>query len=425
MREQQRMDVYGISALSNYTAQRQAPSKEDFDVPTSLELFAGGGGMALGLHRAGFTNRGLVEFEPKACDTLVRNAERWATGESNDPAWNVHMVHCADVRHLLTSDTLAGVGDIDLLAGGPPCQPFSLGGEHRGDQDSRNMFPAALDYVRELRPRLVVFENVPGLTRPSLAPYFDYVEDQLRRPTIAPKTGETWREHAARLAARRTGQLHTRYHVTRQIIDSANLGVPQSRRRVFLMGVRADLMDGPVPEVPRTHSAEALAWAKWVEPTYWAEHDLPEPPRPDGLTDARLLEMKKAGPPSARRWRTVRDAVVGLPEPVDGRPAPGVLNHTGVPGARSYAGHTGSAIDSPSKTIKAGVHGVCGGEAMIRFDDDTLRYLTVRESARVQTFPDDYEFVGARSHAMRHIGNAVAVAVAEAVGRHLREHTGV
>jgi DNA (cytosine-5)-methyltransferase 1 len=114
-----------------------------------------------------------------------------------------------------------------------------------------------------------------------------------------------------------------------------------------------------------------------------------------------------------------------LPEPIDGIQSHDHLNHSGIPGARSYPGHTGSDIDLPSKTIKAGVHGVCGGEAMIRFHDGKLRYMTVRESARIQTFPDDYEFLGARSHAMRHIGNAVPVQLAKEIGLHMRFHSGM
>lgn len=413
------LDLGGPVAGLNYT--RVACRLETF-MPTSLELFAGGGGLALGLHDAGFAHVALVEFEDKACATLYRNAERWSLAGNESPPWEAETIHHADVRDFLESPWMpAGV---DLVAGGPPCQPFSLGGVHAGENDHRNMFPAALDFVRELMPKAVLFENVPGLTRPSFLPYFQYVEDQLRWPTCAPRRDEPWQEHWSRLKGRTTGSLERRYRVTRQIIDSADLGVPQVRRRVFLLAVRADLMDEDPPPVPLSHSRDALLYSQWVEGEYWDEHGSDEPPRPANISEDKVLELKRQGRPAALRWRTVRDAIEGLPDPVDGVPCPGVLNHIGIPGARSYAGHTGSPLDWPSKTIKAGVHGVCGGEAMIRYPDDSLRYLTVREAARVQTFPDHYEFVGARSHAMRHIGNAVAVKVAEAVGRHLRGSSG-
>lgn len=114
------------------------------------------------------------------------------------------------------------------------------------------------------------------------------------------------------------------------------------------------------------------------------------------------------------RWRTIRDALVGLPEPtLTG--ATGVLNHVLQPGARSYPGHTGSPIDWPAKTLKAGRHGVPGGENMLRETDGSIRYFTVRESARLQTFPDDYELHGPWGKAMRQLGNAVPVELARVV----------
>jgi DNA (cytosine-5)-methyltransferase 1 len=92
-----------------------------------------------------------------------------------------------------------------------------------------------------------------------------------------------------------------------------------------------------------------------------------------------------------------------------------VLNHRFQPGARSSAGHTGSPLDEPAKTLKAGVHGVPGGENMLVRADGSLRYFTIRESARLQTFPDDFRFHGAWSEAMRQLGNAVPVDLAEII----------
>lgn len=121
-------------------------------------------------------------------------------------------------------------------------------------------------------------------------------------------------------------------------------------------------------------------------------------------------------------WRTIRDAIQGLPDPINDEEAEGVANHRGIAGARAYPKHSGSPFDWPAKTIKAGVHGVSGGEAMIRFDDGFLRYLTVRESARIQGFRDDYEFPVARSRSMGAIGNAVATPVARLLAERLRCH---
>jgi DNA (cytosine-5)-methyltransferase 1 len=126
------------------------------------------------------------------------------------------------------------------------------------------------------------------------------------------------------------------------------------------------------------------------------------------------------GPAASNRWLTVRDAISDLPDP-ERRPNSGVPNHVFNPGARSYAGHTGSPLDEPAKTLKAGDHGVPGGENMLLRPDGSIRYFTVREAARLQTFPDDYVFRGVWSEAMRQLGNAVPVRLAEVIARSVAE----
>jgi DNA (cytosine-5)-methyltransferase 1 len=388
----------------------EEPSK-----PRSIELFAGGGGMALGLHHAGVEHAALVEWDTRACATLRRNA----TGR-----WNPAAIWDGDVRRWIKAAS-KDPGEIDIVAGGPPCQPFSLGGLHAGQDDERNMFPAALDVVRHFQPKAVIFENVPGLRRPSFFPYFQYIVNQLREPTIKLRRGEPWRDHAERLTQGPRGKRSLRYEVAEPVVlNAADFGVPQVRRRVFVVAIRSDL--GLVWEWDKlqpSHSGRALHYDQWVEPIYWDEHGISRPPIPDSISQDDIQELKRAGRPEAGRWRTVRDMLrepTPLPQAAEAGDDPPVPNHVAIPGARSYPGHSGSPLDLPAKTIKAGVHGVCGGEAMIRFPDNSLRYLTVRESARVQGFPDDYAFEGPRSVAMRHIGNAVAVGVARRVGERLR-----
>ena len=147
------------------------------DSLTSVELFAGGGGMALGTRDAEFEHLALVEWYKPAATILRHNAEL------HPNLWSKDDVHEKDVRIWLNETDLEE-GQVDLVAGGPPCQPFSLAGVHAGDEDDRNMFPAALDVVRKLRPKFVIFENVPGLTRPSFSPYFSYIRHQLEKPTV-------------------------------------------------------------------------------------------------------------------------------------------------------------------------------------------------------------------------------------------------
>jgi DNA (cytosine-5)-methyltransferase 1 len=126
-------------------------------------------------------------------------------------------------------------------------------------------------------------------------------------------------------------------------------------------------------------------------------------------------------PPALKPWKTVRDAIADLPKPVPKRTAdePG-LTHFSIAGARSYVGHTGSPLDEPAKTLKAGVHGVPGGENMLALPDGSVRYFTIRESARLQTFPDSFVFPNSWTESMRQIGNAVPVLLAESIARKLK-----
>jgi DNA (cytosine-5)-methyltransferase 1 len=382
---------------------------------TSVELFAGGGGMALGARRAGFEHLALVEWYKSAAAILRHNAQK------HPELWDVKNVFEKDVR-IWFGETELGAGEVDLIAGGPPCQPFSLAGVHAGDTDNRNMFPAALTAVRKFRPRFVLFENVPGLTRPSFAPYFAYIKHQLEKPTIVPVGDELWTEHDARI--QRSNSTCLRYKVFEHLLDAADFGLPQNRRRVFLVGIRADIPGADTWTEPAvTHGRDSLLYDQWVSGNYWTEHGLRAPELPDGL-DGRLRDLKDGGRPAVKRWQTVRDCINGLPDPVDGEAAVGVTNHEGIAGARAYPKHSGSPFDWPAKAIKAGVHGVSGGEAMIRFDDGSLRYLTVRESARIQGFPDSYEFPVPRSRSMGAIGNAVATPIAEILAQRMVDHFG-
>ena len=165
---------------------------------------------------------------------------------------------------------------------------------------------------------------------------------------------------------------------------------------------------------------EALLWQQTCG-AYWDQHAVPRRAREIA---ARLLPRagRLAGKPVALPWRTVRDSISDLPDPEHDIPsASGILNHRFQGGARSYAGHTGSPLDEPAKTLKAGVHGVPGGENMLIRRDGSIRYFTVRESARLQTFPDDFAFQGSWSEAMRQLGNAVPVELATVIATNVRE----
>jgi len=373
----------------------------------SLELFTGAGGLAIGTHQAGFHHIGLIEWNEHACATVRENIAEEALPGLAD--WNV--LH-EDVRKVpLTNFTGA-----DLVAGGPPCQPFSIGGKHRGRNDSRDMIPQFIRAIREIRPQAFIFENVKGLTRQTFRNYLSYIQLQLTYPTVAKKPRETWLRHLARLEEIHTSQRFSDLHycVVTRLLNAANYGIPQTRERVFIVGFRSDVgVEWHFPDP--THSQDALLRDQWVTGEYWKRHHIKPPARRPAASAARASAAAQLSEPTTLPWATLRDAILGLPEPRADREHPRVLNHRLQPGARSYVGHTGSALDWPCKTLKAGVHGVPGGENMIAFPDGSVRYLTVREAARVQTFPDSWRFLGAWSEVMRQLGNAVPMRLAQVV----------
>lgn len=378
-----------------------------------VELFTGAGGLALGVERAGFKHLALVERDRESCRTLSANRDR---GVPEFKGWPIFE---GDVRDFDFGQIRQPV---HLLAGGPPCQPFSLGGKHRGHRDQRNLFPEAVRAVRELQPEAFLFENVKGLLREAFSTWFSYILLQLKHPELTLKPGETWEAHRSRLekhetAGRREG-LH--YNVIFALLNAADFGVPQRRERVFIAGIRSDLAlewSFPAP----THSREALLWEQGVTKEYWERRGLK--PRAGFLESklraARFEKLARRGErPRLAPWRTVRDGLDGLPEPRPGRRS-AVLNHAFNRGARCYPGHTGSDLDEPAKVLKAGDHGVPGGENMLARPDGAVRYFTVRESARLQTFPDEMFFPASWTESMRQIGNAVPAALGHAVASHL------
>ncbi|WP_261428929.1 DNA cytosine methyltransferase [Berryella wangjianweii] len=370
---------------------------------TTFELFAGAGGLALGASLAGFRSLGTVEWNRWACDTIRLNQSR---GYSLVRDWQVHQ---ADVRDF-PFDSISE--EVDVLSGGPPCQPFSIGGSARAHDDARDMFPAMIEAVRRLRPRAFVVENVKGLLRSQFKDYFQYILLRLEFPERQMRKGEQWFEHLSRLkkakavSDRFTDELT--YEVLPTLVNACDYGVPQRRERVFIVGFRSDLgIHWSFPDP--THSREALLWSQRPGGSYWNRHGLKDP--------EHALAVK---PPEDVRlpWRTVRDALAGLSDPVSG-PSDVWPNHELRRGARIYPGHTGSSLDLPSKTLKAGVHGVPGGENMLILDSGEPRYYTVREAARMQTFPDGYHLDGSWTEAMRQIGNAVPVLLSQCVMKSL------
>jgi DNA (cytosine-5)-methyltransferase 1 len=331
-----------------------------------IELFAGAGGMALGCAQAGFEPFIYQDNDKYCYETLRMNNKAFGNGGP--------VIHCRDIRETAFNDLQT---EIALLSGGVPCQPWSVGGLAKGIEDKRNLWPEFARVLGECLPRAFIIENVQGILRPQFKPYLGYLLNALKSPTVRRWGDEPWESHAKAVRyAGGKGSLHYDVHILG--LNAKNYGVPQERKRVFLVGFRKDL---------------EIEWKFDYQYHFGMFNHL---------------------------W-TLRDAIGHMPDPRTPE-AREYNDHIYVPGASVYRGHTPNELDKPAKTIKAGVHGMPGGEGVVELDDGSIRYLTVRELARIQTFPDSYQFYGSRTQQIKQIGNAVPVKLAAYVAKSVYEH---
>ena len=307
---------YGQRQVSNATTAREqmvAARREASETLRSIELFVGAGGLGMGVDHAGFQHELVVDVDRHACETIRENQ---AARHPVVAGWP--LCQC-DVRDL---DFRSFGPGVDLVSGGPPCQPFSLGGKHHGPLDQRDMFPEAIRAVRELSPMAFIFENVRGLWRPAFSRYLQHIRDHLTFPQLTTRADESWLDHASRLrhhcdTARANQYEGLAYRTSLCILNAANFGVPQKRERMIMVGFRADLnIDWSFPKP--THSPDALLWDKWISGAYWDRHRIAKRDRPPMPDKVRRRVERLCGidiPPPLKPWRTVRDAIAELPDP--------------------------------------------------------------------------------------------------------------
>jgi DNA (cytosine-5)-methyltransferase 1 len=303
---------------------------------TTLELCAGAGGQALGLEQAGIDHAVLVELDRHACQTL----------RVNRPKWNVIQ---ADIREF---DATPYQG-ADIVSGGLPCPPFSIAGKQLGDQDERNLFPAAIRIISEVKPKAVMIENVRGILDAVFCDYRLHVEKQLT------KLG---------------------YHSDWHLFNASDFGVPQLRPRVVFAAIRKDLFQN----------------------FSWPAGNFRLPP-----TVGEVLEdlMAANGWKGSKLWKEraneIAPTVVG-----------GSLKHGGPDLGPTRAKRAWA-------TLNVDGHGIADAAPQKSFVG--MPKLTVRMVARLQGFPDDWQFSGGKTAAYRQVGNAFPPPVARAVAVRLRE----
>lgn len=303
----------------------------------SIEICAGAGGQALGLEMAGFSHVALVEYEKDFCECLKRNR----------PQWNVF---CMDVHHF---DGKPYQGQIDLLAGGVPCPPFSIASKQLGADDERDLFPQMLRLVEEIKPRTVMIENVRGL----LDPKFDIYRNRILQ--TLQKLG---------------------YHPYIQLLNASDYGVPQLRPRVVIIGIQKELAG-------EFHFPEKL----------------PGETKSVGETLYELM--------AANGWKQVEEWKLKA-----NRIAP-----TLVGGSKKHGGPDLGPTRAKKAWAEMGVDGKGVANEAPAANFQGMPRLTPQMLARIQGFPNNWDFGNRKTAACRMIGNAFPPPVAFNVGLQIKK----
>jgi len=312
---------------------------------TSVELCAGAGGQALGVERAGFAHTALVELDPDACDTLRLNRPWWTVVQD-------------DIRTFTHGACCLGAAHVDLLAAGVPCPPFSIAGQQLGADDERDLFPALLRLVGEIRPSAVIVENVRGLMDPKFADYREQILQRLKGLGYVP--------------------------VIWEVLYAADYGVPQLRPRSVLVALLPQFADAWVPPQPLAGPRPTVGRA------------LAESMLRRGLVGGDLVDWW------SRAWDVAPTLVGGSKK--HGGPDLGPTR------ARKRWAELG--VDGGS---------VANDDEPATLDGPNGRgpRLTVEQCAIIQGFPPEWQFAGKKTARYRQVGNAFPAPVAQAVAERI------
>ncbi|AKZ55957.1 Modification methylase NaeI [Streptomyces ambofaciens ATCC 23877] len=378
---------------------------------TSIEICAGAGGQAVGLHNAGFDHLALVEWDAHAVSTLRANVGNW-------PRWTpekARKIDPMDVRDFLKSDVLSDLnlkpekddeaGPLDLLAGGVPCPPFSLAGRRLGRDDERDLFPAALEIIDTLKPKAVMIENVRGILEPPefFIEYRNWILRHLAKSGyVVPGVDTAQSAKAQDLAMRKIWRR----------LDASDFGVPQLRPRAILVAFHKSVLKEPSDFRWPLHvnTGRATVFDR-LEPSmrercekFWDKNQRGEQAQPGERTGKDVYdEWRAAAEKAAALGRGVAPTLVG-----------GSRKHGGADLGPTRAKRAWAAM-------KVNAMGVANDPETCDAERDLFReagpMLTVEQAATIQGFPRDWNFQGKKTARYRQVGNAFPPPVAEAVGR--------
>jgi DNA (cytosine-5)-methyltransferase 1 len=326
--------------------------------PKVIELFAGAGGLALGLKKAGFDTVALIEIDSDSCETLKRN----------NPKWKVFKEDIVEFAQKdLPQEFNLSIGELDLLSGGYPCQAFSYAGEKRGLEDARGtLFYDYALFLKKLKPKMFLAENVRGLVShdggKTLQTMLDVFETE-------------------------------GYKVEYKVLNSWDYSVPQKRERIFIIGIRNDLTDKIKFNYPTPHNYKPVLKDVLI--------DVPDSPgQKYSENKKKVMEMV----PPGGCW-------VDLPDEI----ARDYMKTTYFMGGGRRGIARRMSMDEPSLTLTTSP----AMKQTERCHPIETRPFTTREYARIQTFPDEWEFAGKVGSIYKQIGNAVPVNLAKAVGEEI------
>ncbi|WP_069886934.1 DNA cytosine methyltransferase [Streptomyces luteocolor] len=369
---------------------------------TSVEICAGAGGQAIGLHQAGFRHLALVEIDVHAAATLGQNVAK-------HKAWGWEKEHCdvlsADVKLFEPSEDLEKGAELlrtqglDLLAGGVPCPPFSHAGKQLGKDDERDLFPRMLELVEELKPRAVMIENVRGIMDPKFADYRDWILAKLQGGTYRGEDGEQAHEQGLGYTVCEWG-----------VLEASDFGVPQLRPRAILVAIRNDVLKDVKYEWPTpTHEdpvsvADSLqqSMLKRYEPYFEGVHA----ERARAAYDRWLATAQQRDAELKGKGGGIAPTLVGGSKKHGGAD----LGPSRAKAAWKHLGVSGLGVANDAETCKKK-----GTEDRDLFGPDGPM-LTVEQAAIIQGFPAGWSFSGGKTAQYRQVGNAFPPPVAKAVG---------
>lgn len=326
---------------------------------TTIELFAGAGGLALGIERAGFRTLGLVEYDNDAADTLRLNRKNWNI--LNEDIANISPLNLEEIFNIKS-------GELDLLSGGAPCQSFSYAGKRLGLEDARGtLFYHYAVFLKKLQPKMFLFENVKGLLSHDNGRTYQTIYD------IFEESG---------------------YKITKEVLNAWNFGVAQKRERLITVGIRNDLADKIKFNFPKPHKYKPVLKDILMDVP-------PSPYTPYSAYKKKIFELV----PPGGYWRDV-------PEHIAKEYMKSCWHMEG--------GRTGIlrrlSLDEPSLTVLTSP----SQKQTDRCHPLEARPFTIRENARCQTFPDEWEFCGSVGSQYKQVGNAVPVNLAYEVALEIR-----